>query len=247
MSDSPTWLYLIVALVAFLVGLSKGGLGGSIGALATSLLALVLPAAQVLGLLLPILMFADLFAVAMYWRRWNGRLVLLLLPGTVVGVTVGTYLITNVPADLLRTLLGLIILVFALYKIFEQRIIGWITYQSHGWHGLLAGTVAGFSSALAHTGGPPISAYLLMQDLLPRVFLATSALYFMIVNWIKVPYYFNANLFPYERLWQIAWVLPLVPLGVWVGRRAAEKVSKKTFERIIASLLTINALMLILR
>ncbi len=240
MTVDPVIFYLMVALIAFMIGLAKGGLGGTLGALATPLLALVMPADQVIGLILPILMLADIFAVSFHWRRWNTKLVLLLIPGAVVGVTIGTFFITTAPTGTLRTALGVIVLIFAMYKIFENRIQGSLKYHPRNWHGLLAGTITGFSSALAHTGGPPVSIYLL-----PRVFIATSAIFFFLLNWIKVPYYWYAGLFNFQLLWQIAWLLPLVPIGVWVGRWGASKVDKGTFDRIITGLLVVAALLLI--
>jgi len=240
-----TLFYLMAAIVALIIGLSKGGLGGTLGALATPLMALVMPADQVIGLVLPVLMLADVFAVALHWRRWNARLVWLLIPGSILGVTVGTFFITNAPTRTLQVALGVIILLFALYRIFETRIVGSFKYRPHDWHGLLAGTITGFSSALAHTGGPPVSIYLLMQEVTPRVFIATSAVFFLILNWIKVPYYFYADLFDFQLLMRIAWLLPLVPAGVWVGRWAAGRVNKQTFEWVIIGLLILTAGMLI--
>ncbi len=193
MTVDPVVFYVMVAINAFMIGLAKGGLGGTLGALATPLLALVMPADQVIGLILPILMFADIFAIAFHWRRWNNKLVLLLLPGAVVGVTIGTFFITNAPTESLRTALGVIVLVFAVYKIFESRLQSWLAYHPRNWHGSVAGTITGFSSALAHTGGPPVSIYLLLQDVTPRVFIATSAIFFFLLNWIKVPYYWYGD------------------------------------------------------
>ena len=80
MVDNPIVFFSMMALVICLIGLSKGGFGGTMGALATPLLALALPANQVVGLLLPILMIADVFAVTSHWKRWERRLVLLLIP-----------------------------------------------------------------------------------------------------------------------------------------------------------------------
>jgi uncharacterized protein len=245
MTIDPIVFFSMTAVVAFMIGLAKGGLGGTLGALATPMMALVMPADQVIGLVLPILMLADVFAVALHWGRWNKRMVWLLIPGAVAGVTIGTLFITNAPTRGLQVGLGVIILLFAAFKIFERRILGSLKYEGHDWHGLVAGTVAGFSSALAHTGGPPVSIYLLMQDVTPRIFIATSALFFLILNWIKVPYYLYARLFDLPRLWQIAWLMPLVPLGVWVGRLAGDRVDKQTFERVIVFLLVITAVMLI--
>lgn len=243
----PTPIFFVMTgLVAFLIGLSKGGLGGTLGALATPLMALVMPAEQVIGLVLPILMFADIFAVALHWGHWNRRLVLLLLPGAVAGVTIGTYFITSAPTGSLRLALGIIVLLFVVYKLLEDRIMGAFNYQGRDWHGLLAGVVTGFSSSLAHIGGPPVSIYLLLQELTPRLFIATSALFFLILNWIKVPYYIYADLFNLRAMWQIAWLAPLVPLGVWAGRWAASRVDRETFETIIIVLLAVSGIMLVL-
>jgi hypothetical protein len=85
-----------------------------------------------------------------------------------------------------------------------------------------------------------------MQNVTPRVFIATSALFFLILNWIKVPFYLYADLFDSELLRQIIWLLPLVPLGVVIGRWAIGRVNAETFERIIVSLLLINGFVLIL-
>ncbi|MGB3713470.1 MAG: sulfite exporter TauE/SafE family protein [Candidatus Promineifilaceae bacterium] len=245
MDSEAALIILVIAVVAFLIGLSKGGLGGTAGALATPMLALVMPADKVIGLVLPILMLADIFAVGLHWGRWNRKLVLLLIPGSIVGVIIGTVLITNAPTETLRTLLGVIVLIFAIYKILEKRILRTMVYKSRDWHGLVAGTITGFSSALAHTGGPPVSIYLLMQEVTPKVFIATSALFFLILNWIKVPFYIYADLFDSELLRQITWLLPLVPIGVVAGRWLIGRVDAVTFERIIVGLLLINALLLI--
>jgi uncharacterized membrane protein YfcA len=242
---NPTLILILACFVALLIGLSKGGLGGTLGMLATPLLALVLPADQVIGLLLPVLIFADIFAVAAHWGHWHRKYLILLLPGAVLGVTIGTFFITNVPTEQLQLFLGVIFLLFALYKLFEKQLLAYFTYTPHNWHGMFAGTAAGFSSALAHTGGPPIAIYLIFQNVTPRVFIATSALFFAIVNWIKVPYYLYADLFDLALIRQMALMFLFVPFGVWIGRWAAAKVDPKTYERLILLFLIISAILLI--
>ncbi|MCB0226696.1 MAG: sulfite exporter TauE/SafE family protein, partial [Anaerolineae bacterium] len=101
------------------------------------------------------------------------------------------------------------------------------------------------TSTLAHTGGPPIAIYLLMQNISPRVFVATSALFFAILNWLKVPSYYYLGLFDFNLLWQVAWLLPLLPLSVWIGKLLATKVNKVLFDRIIIGLLALTALFLL--
>jgi uncharacterized membrane protein YfcA len=245
MTSNATVFIVMMIAVTFLVSLSKGGLGGMAGTLSTPLLALVMPVNQALGLLLPIMLLADVFSVALHWKRWNARLVWLLIPGAIVGVTIGTYFITNVSTQVLKIGLAVIALLFVVYKLFEKRILGSVKYQERRWHGWLAGTTAGFTSAMAHSGVPPISIYLILQDVTPRVFIATSVLFYAILNWIKVPYYYFTGMFDFPRIWQIAWVLPIVPFGVWFGRWLVLKVPKHIFENIILALLVITALILI--
>ncbi|MEA3335002.1 MAG: sulfite exporter TauE/SafE family protein [Chloroflexota bacterium] len=247
MEESTVVILLIAAVAFFMIGLAKGGLGATSATLAMPLLALVMPVSVVIGMILPVLMLADIIAVGFHWRRWSNRLLVLLIPGALSGVILGTYFITNVPPDVLRTALGIIILLFAAYKVFESRILGLFTYHPRNWHGVLAGSTSGFISTLAHTGGPPIGIYLLMQEVPPRTFVATSAMFFMILNWIKVPFYFYAGIFDLERLRQIIWILPMVPLGVWTGKQIVVKIDPKVYERIIVAILSVSALLLIFK
>lgn len=245
MVNQQTVFFAMAGLVGFMIGLSKGGLGGMLGALAVPLMALVMPPKDAVGFVLPMLMFADIFAVSFHWKRWDKRLIILLLPGAIAGVTIGTLFITNAPTELLKFILGFIVLLFAVYKILEGRIQRNMHYSGQNWHGIVAGTIAGFSSALAHTGGPPVSMYLILQDVTPRIFIATSALFFMILNWIKVPYYWYAQLFIFDELSQIIRILPLIPFGVLIGRLMSERISKPLFDKIIITLLGLAGLMLI--
>jgi len=246
MTDNNVLFYLMTAFVGLLIGVSKGGLGGLTGTLATPLMSLVMPPNQVVGLLLPMLMFADVFAVATYWKRWRTRLVLLLLPGGVAGVTIGTFFIKNASPELWRNMLAAIVLIFTMYKLLEKFFLRWLTYEGRDWHGLLAGVVAGFSSTLAHAGGPPVAIYLLLQKVPPIEFNASSVLFFAVLNWIKVPYYAYAQLFDFHKLVQILWLMPVIPLGVALGRWLTDKIDRIWFERLIVVLLLVSALLLLL-
>ena len=247
LETNPLLIYSAIALAGFLTGLAKGGLGGMMGALITTMMAQVLPINIVIGAMLPIFIIGDIFAVAFHWGNWNKKLVIALLPGAVFGVTLGTYVITNISSSALRTGLGIIVLIFITYRLIERKITSHITYQSKIWHAPLAGTITGFTSALAHAGGPPIAIFLLMNDLVPSVFVATSALFFAIVNWIKVPYYYYAGLFDFHFLLKIAWLAPTVPIGAWIGKWLTHRVNKVVFERILLILLTISAFMLLVK
>ena len=233
------------ALVIVLIGLSKGGLGGTLATLATPLMTLVLPANKVIGLLLPILIVADVFALAAHWNRWDKKQVLLLLPGAVVGMAIGTFFLASISADALRRLIGIIILIFVIYKIFEARLQRSIDYKARNWHGVVAGSAAAVSSTLAHTGPPPVAIYLLMQKISPQTFVATMVLFFAVLNWFKVPSYFFAGLFDFKLLGQVAWLLPLLPVSVWLGKYFIVRLNKERFDRVIIGLLGLSAIFLL--
>ncbi len=237
--------YSVLALSAFLIGFSKGGLGGMMGAFITALTALILPADQALGVLLPLLIVGDVFAVATYWRKWDRRIVWLLIPGALIGVTLAMIVLRNVSSEQLRTLLGIIILVFVFYRLIEKRVTSRIQPSASRW-GIAAGVIAGLTSSLAHAGGPPITMYLLMQELSPQTFVATAAIFFAALNWIKLPGFYLAGLLDGNQLLSVIWVLPLLPLGVWLGRQVVQRVGREVFEGILTALLFISGVVLVI-
>jgi uncharacterized membrane protein YfcA len=84
-----------------------------------------------------------------------------------------------------------------------------------------------------------------MQDISPRTFVATSALFFMVLNWIKVPSYLYIGLFDFQLLRQVVWLFPLLPLSVWAGKLIADKINKVLFDRLIIILLAVSAFLLL--
>ena len=137
---TTTTFFVMAAIVIILIGLSKGGLGGTLAALATPLMAVVMPAHKVIGLLLPILIIADVFALAAHWMRWDKKLVALLLPGAILGVAIGTFFLTSISPEALRRVIGIIILFFVVYKMFETRIQNSVHYSARNWHGVVVGS-----------------------------------------------------------------------------------------------------------
>lgn len=238
--------FLLVATAIFLTGFTKGGFGGAGGALATPLLVLVLPANRALGLMLPILIAADALALASHWRGWDWRLVARLIPAAIAGVALATVFITRVSPTGLRRSIGVVVLIFAVYKVFEPRLLRGEWYHPRGWHAVLAGGVAGVTSAMAHTGGPPIAIFLLFQKLTPRKFVGTSVLFFTLLNWVKLPTYFFAGLFDLSLLRPALWLLPLLPASVWVGKKFAVRVNRAAFERAVVGLLALAAVLLLM-
>jgi uncharacterized membrane protein YfcA len=242
---SPAF-YLIVLLVGLLIGLSKGGMGAVLVVLTTPLLSLVMPVQSAISLALPLLLIADGFALWVFWRKWDLYYVrLMLIPGA-VGVAIGSIILALLPDFTLRRILGLFTLVFILYRLFASRLTA-LTYRSRTWHGYAAGAASGLGSALANTGAPPFTAYMLLQRVPPLAFAGTTTLFFAIINALKLPGLLVTGIFDFEQFLATLWVLPTIPLGVFLGRWLIARINPVTFERLLLVLLTLATALLLLR
>ena len=226
----------VVAAAALVVGLAKGGLGGVAGALLVPLLSTIMPITQAVGVALPLLMVGDVFALRAYWRAWDTKYVRLMLPGAVVGIVMGILLLTSLSDDALRRLLGIFTLIVAAYKIASDSLTA-LAYSPRDWHGVLAGWAAGGASALANAGGPPVTAYLLLQKLPPLAFIGTQTLFFAAINALKLPGFLTANVIDLPLLLSVLWALPIIPLGVWIGKWVILRLNQRVFEWLMLILL----------
>ena len=241
--QNTVYVAVVIAVLGFLIGFSKGGFGG-LGALLTPILALVLPVASAVGVLLPMLMAGDAFAVYMYWKEWDFDLIKRMLPAGVVGALAGTFLLSWLPPNGLRITLGIFVLVLVAYKFLSDRIQA-VRYQSQPWHAPAAGLLAGVASGMFNYGGPAVSSYLLLQKLRARPFIATSAIFFALLNLIKVPGFLYTGVLDLPLLFSLWWVFLFIPLGIWVARLALTRVSPQAFEWIIVALLVFSSLWLL--
>ena len=242
--DSP----LIIIFLGIFVGLVKGGVTGPIGGavILPLLVSQGLSVPQAAGVALPLLIFGDMFALRFYWREWDWKLVRHLLPAAVVGIAVGVWLLVSLDDAILRPILGILTIVAVVYKILSDSLKS-LKYSPRAWHSYLAGFTTGVTSAIANVGGPPMSAYLLLQKLEPLAYVGTMTLFFAIVNLIKLPLFFQNNIIDTEILLKVAWALPLIPVGVWVGRWAIGKINRLWFERAMIVLVLAASLLLIFK
>ncbi len=241
--QNAVYVAIVIAILGFIIGFAKGGFSG-LGALLTPILALVLPVASAVGVLLPMLMVGDVFAVSMYWKEWDLDLVKRMLPAGIVGALAGTVLLSSMSPDGLRIILGIFVLVLVAYKFVSDRIQA-LRYEPRLWHAPAAGLLAGVASGMFNYGGPAFSSYLLLQKLKARPFIATTAIYFALLNLIKVPGFLYTGVLNLPLLFSLWWVFPFIPVGIWVARMALTRLSPSAFEWIIIVLLTFSSLWLL--
>lgn len=221
--------YAVAVPAVLLVGLSKGGFGGAIGFVGVPLMALVMSPVQAAAILLPILVLMDVAAL-WTWRGVYERSILVqMLPGALVGVGAGWLLAAAVTPDIVRFIVGAVAILFVGRWLYLQ-------YRHGAGHSATPnrvaaafwGTVAGFTSFIAHVGGPPFQVYTLPLRLDPKVISGTAAMFFAVTNAVKLVPYFALGQFDATNLMASAMLMPLAPLatlaGAWLVRRMRPEV-----------------------
>ena len=237
------WFYAAATVAVLIVGIAKGGLGGGIAVVGVPLMAMVISPARAAAVLLPILMVMDILAVRAYRGAWDWPNLRVLVPAALLGTAIGTVTFEYLTPDGLRALVGVIALTYSL-QYFAPR--GKSTRRSpRRVSGVLWGTLSGFASFSVHAGGPPLHAYLLPQRMDRTTFQATGVAFFFVVNWSKVGPYAWLGQWNTDNLLTSLVLLPLAPLGIWIGRRLHERATDLLFFRIVhASLFVIGVKLL---
>lgn len=238
--DYPTMFWVTASAAIILVGISKAGFGGGVGAIATPLMALTIPVADAAAILLPILIVADIFSLRHYWNVYDRRSLWLMLPGAIVGIVMGGLLFGYFRDNerTLKMVLGAVSLVFVAYQLGRALILGALTKSKPpAATGVLLGGAAGFTSTLAHAGGPPATLYLLPQQLPRDVFVGTNVIFFALVNAIKLVPYGALGLLQVGNLTTILLLAPLTYVGVQLGVSLNRRFSDVWFNRVVYGLL----------
>ncbi|NDR57743.1 sulfite exporter TauE/SafE family protein [Aliiruegeria sabulilitoris] len=221
--------WIVAGLAAFLLGLSKGGVP-MIAMLSVPLMSLFMDPAHAAGLLLPIYIVADMYAIYLFRRAFSVRNLKILLPGAIFGVLTGYVAVAHVPGDLVKLLvagIGLSYLFNALRQRLSRREVP--LKPADVPRGLFWGALAGLTSYVSHAGGPPFQAYVLPQKLDKMVFLGTTTIFFSIVNLLKLPPFILAGQITWDSFQQAAWLAPLALTGAWTGASISRVLPEKIF------------------
>ena len=241
---SDPLFYAVVIPAILLMGISKGGFGGGVGLIATPMVALVTTPTRAAAILLPILCAMDVVGVIAYRRSWDPVNMRILLPGSVVGILLGTATFRFLDESLIRLLLGALALGFVLRYWLARTPQQQPTAPSRR-AGSFWAAVSGFTSFVAHAGGPPLSVYLLPQNMDKTLFVGTTVVYFTFVNYLKLVPYSLLGQFSGENLLTSLVLSPLAPLGMWLGIWLHRRINEKIFYQAIYLMLAAVGLKLL--
>jgi uncharacterized protein len=223
--------YAVAIPAVLLMGMSKSGFGAGFGSLAVPLMALVITVPQAAAIMMPLLLVMDLLGISAYRKDFDKRLLKFLIPCGLVGTLVGTLLFKLIPSQLVAGIVGVITLAFLAHKLLPTQ--ARVADNTPRWVNAILIATSGFTSFVAHAGGPPFNMYMLAQRLSPVVFTATAAYFFFFVNLSKWIPYAWLGLLDLRNFATSLVLMPLAPIGVWIGVRIARRIQPMLFYRLV--------------
>ncbi|MET2983854.1 sulfite exporter TauE/SafE family protein [Aureibaculum conchae] len=241
-----TLQWISVLLAVFLLGLSKSGIKG-IGILIVVILAFVFGEKASTGILLPMLIVADIFAVIYYNRHAQWKYIIKLMPWMIVGVLVGVWVGNDISEVLFKRLMAIIIIASVLILFYTEKRKS-STIPTHIAFSSSAGFLAGFTTMIGNLAGPISNIYFLAIKLPKNEFIGTAAWLFFIINVFKLPFHFFVwKTVSKETLIVNSVLIPAVILGFFMGVLIVKKISNLNYRRFILIVTTIGALVMLFR
>jgi uncharacterized protein len=225
--------YAVTVPAVLLLGISKSGFGAGFGSLAVPMMAVAVTVPQAAAILMPVLLLMDVLGIAAFRKDFDRALLKFLVPFALIGTVIGTLLFKVLDAKMVAAIVGVFTLIFLAQRLLFPPRPG--SAPPPKWAGALLAVTAGFTSFIAHAGGPPINAYVVPLKLSPVRFTATMAFLFFVVNLSKWIPYAWLGLLDMRNLSTSLVLLTLAPIGVWIGVRLARRISQVLFYRILYS------------
>jgi uncharacterized protein len=242
-----TWFgWATLAASALLIGISKTGLPG-VGTVAILMTGAIIDTKQSTGLILPMLIVGDIFAVAYYRRHAVWKHLVKLIPFAALGIVIGSRLLNKVNSNQLSVFIGALVLVMLALNAWRNSRGDGVSIPSGWWFPVSIGLAAGVATMMANAAGPIMVIYLLAMRLPKDEFLGTGAWYYLLLNWFKVPFSTNLNLINPQSLQFNLILLPVIVIGALAGIRLVKYVPEKAFAFIVQALAVLGSAWLIVK
>lgn len=237
---------LLIALSAFIIGLSKAGLKG-IDMLNVTIMTIVFGGKASTGIVLPLLCVADVMAVKYYHRHAQWPHVIKLMPWMVIGILVGVFVGKDLNEAIFRKVMAtIIVLTVIIMLVIEFRKTMVMPNNKLFVSGM--GLVSGFTTMLGNLAGAFSNIYFLAMRLPKNDFIGTGAWIFLIINWFKLPFqifYWN-NITSTSLLTDLA-LVPFLILGFWCGIKLVARIKDDLYRQVVIVLTLIGAIFIFLK
>lgn len=232
---------LIVASVAMLIGMAKTGVHGA-GMLAVPLLATVFGGQLSSGIMLPILLLADVMGVWYYHRHASWKHLKILFPWAAMGVVAGTVIGSYIDDHIFKIVMATTIVISVMIMLWLEKMKTPEEIPDKKSFAIATGIAGGFTSMVGNLAGSVMSVYLLSVRLPKNAFIGTTAWFFLVVNWFKVPFHVFAwkTIQLNTVLFSLA-TLPLIILGAYLGIILVRKLTDSVYRWFIIVMTLISA------
>jgi uncharacterized protein len=232
------WFYVWAIPAVLITGISKTGLGAGAGGIAVPMMSQVIAPGAAAGIMLPILCVMDVLGLRAYRGKWSTPDLKKMMLPAVLGIGLGALMFGVLSVKTTKALLGLIAVTFSIYQAVPtlRDLKSWLPVSVRPW--LWCG-LSGFTSTLAHAGGPPATIYLWPKKLDRTQFVATTVFFFTVVNAVKLIPFALLGQLNFTNLGTALVLMPLAPVGVWLGVRVNRWISDVVFRRFTLGLMFI--------
>lgn len=244
--DISAFEWVIILICGMLIGMSKVGVPG-VSMIVVPALVFIFGAKPSTGVLLPILMMADLFGVAYYRRHANWHYLGRVLPWAVVGLVLALWIGELVNDEQFKNLIAVLVFLSIGLMLWQDKRKGANLFPDKWWFAAGMGILGGFATMIGNVAGPVMVIYLLAMHLPKNSFIGTSAWFFMIINFTKFPLQlFVWNNIKPETLAIDLVTLPAIALGAFLGYKIVKIIPEKIFRQVVIAITAISAFLLLI-
>lgn len=237
---------IILCICALLIGLAKTGMN-DVNLPAVIMLAFFFNGKTSAGIVLPMLIIADVLGILYYVRNTNWKYIIILMPYALIGITIAIIIGKNIPDNIFNILMSIIIILSLILMIFRIN-KGDNELPSHWLFSLALGLLGGFATMIGNTAGPLMAIYLLSMKLPKNSYIATGGVFFGIVNLVKLPFHiFYWHTVTYKSFMLDAAMIPLIALGAILGIFIVKKIKEKNYRNVVILLTAFSTICLIIK
>ncbi|WP_228552253.1 sulfite exporter TauE/SafE family protein [Gracilibacillus salitolerans] len=239
--------WIIIVFSALLIGFAKAGVA-SMGILVVTIFMIIFPARDSVGILLPLLIVGDLFAVIYYRRNVVWRYLFSLVPWVLIGIGLGYLVLDVVTSEQLKPMIGILVLALILLHISREKLGERFVklLPESKLFTFSMGILAGFTTMIGNAAGGVMAIYLLVKGLPKQEFVGTGAWFFLFVNVIKVPFYISLGIITVESITFNLWLIPAILIGALIGVRVIKIMPQKVFQILVLAFAALGAIRLLI-